>query len=270
MRKLAVLGAVLAFGSCKRGPPPPPPAVVVAAAASAPSASASATADVDPDAALKEIAKEWNDAINARDMAALAALHGSNVRFYGQPVDNATYCAKMKAALAKDPSFHQTLAAIRVDWPQQTKAKVSFRKKDDKAEHAAYLVMEKSDQSWKIVEESDLVTDANLKCVNSADSTTLAGKIDEGSFIWHEHVTPTRVLVLDAPICVIRSGTDYWGDNPSDARMDGVDSVTLADDKSKFPAGTRVSARVSHFQPHDGSGHYSTSLLVFVDSINAK
>jgi hypothetical protein len=198
----------------------------------------------------------------------LASLHGPSVRFYGLPIDNATYCAKMKAALAKDPSFHQTIGAIRVEWPEQTKAKVSFRKKDDKAEHPAYLVMEQSAGAWKIVEESDLVTDANLKCMNSADETTLTGTIDDGAFIWHDTVTPTTVLTLTSPICVIRSGEDDWGGGGDD-RMDGVDSLTLLlDEKVKPPPkGTKVRVKVSHAQPHSGSGHYSTELLVFVTSV---
>ncbi len=231
-------------------------------AAAAPSASAAA--EVDPNLPLKDIAKKWNDAINAKDIAALAAMHGSNVRFYGLMVDNATYCAKMKAALAKDPSFHQDIDSIRVEWPQATRAKVSFRKKDKNAVHPSYLVMDKSDGGWKVVEESDLVTDANLKCVMSADKITLTGTIEQGSFIWHDNITPTTVLALSAPICVIRSGDDYWGDW-SDARMDGVDRITLAVETPRV-TGTKVRVQGSHLQPHTGSGTYSTSLQLMVES----
>jgi hypothetical protein len=142
MRKIvAALGLLL---SCKRQAPPPPaptPSAAVVDAAPAPSSSA---AEVEPHDPLKDLARQWSDAINKGDIAALGAMHGSTVRFYGVSVDNKMYCAKMKAALDKDPSFHQDIAALRVEWPSSTRAKVSFRKKDNKAEHPSYLVMEQN------------------------------------------------------------------------------------------------------------------------------
>src|SRR5262249_2000507 len=90
---------ILALLSCKRDPPPAP---VRATVPDAPTPSASvAAAEVDPNVPLRELAVQWNDAIDKADIAALGGMHGSDVRFYGVVVDNATYCAKMKAALAK-------------------------------------------------------------------------------------------------------------------------------------------------------------------------
>lgn len=262
---VAMFVFVGAIASCKRGAPPPRPSpAVLFDAALAPSASAAV--EVDPDLPLKHVATQWSDAINAKDMATLGAIHGAYVRFYGLMVDNATYCAKMKAALAKDPSFHQSIDSIRVEWPRPTRAKLWFRKKDNKAEHAAYLIVDKLEGSWKIVEESDLVTDANIKCLMSADEITLTGTIDEGYFMWHDSSTPTTVLVLKTPICVIRSGNDDW-DDWYGGRIDGVDSITLVGRTPTVPIGTKMRVVGSHAQPHNGSGHYSTPLLLMVESM---
>jgi hypothetical protein len=273
---LVVLANVIA--SCKRSPPPPPPPsstpptplVSVASVAAAPSASP-IDAGVDPDADVKKVATAWNDAINARDLVALGALHTGDVRFYGVLVDWATYTAKMKAALDKDPAFHQTIGAFRVQRTKDGNTKIWFVKNDGKAEHAAYLVlMQMVGGSWKIIEESDFATDVNVKCVKS-DKATLTGTIGDGSFIWHDQITPTTVLTLVAPICVDRVGTDEWGyDGPN--RIDGVDDVTLvvdADASSTLPRGTKVRVVGTSLQPHTGSGHYSTPIVMFVESVTA-
>jgi hypothetical protein len=120
-------GALGLLLSCKRQAPPPPaptPSAAVVDAAPAPSSSA---AEVEPHDPLKDLARQWSDAINKRDIAALGAMPGSTARFYGVSVDNKTYCAKMKAALDKDPSFHQDIAALRVEWPSSTRAERDLR-----------------------------------------------------------------------------------------------------------------------------------------------
>ncbi|CAN5216595.1 hypothetical protein BH09MYX1_BH09MYX1_09400 [soil metagenome] len=160
--------AALAFASsCKRDTPPSPTTRASAtpsatASASAPASvrsaadAASAAVPDELDLALKDVVVKWNTAINAKDYAALAALHAPDVRFYGVMVDNATYGAKMKAALTKDSSFHQEVDKIHVERAEPTKAKVAFAKNDGKAVHSAYLVLIRYDGSWKISEESDV------------------------------------------------------------------------------------------------------------------
>lgn len=235
------------------------------ASARVPAASASAAAPDELDRALKDVVVNWNAAINAKDIAALTALHMPNVRFYGVMVDKATYGAKMKAALAKDPTFHQEVDKIHVERAEPKTAKVAFSKNDGKAVHSAYLVVVLVGGGWMISEESDVVTDARLKCVNSADSSTLTGTIQESGFIWHESVTPTTVLVLDTPICVLRSSDDDWGEWME--RAEDVDRITIATAKPTLPDGTWVRVTGRHLHPHVGSGHYSTVLLLDPDSV---
>jgi hypothetical protein len=275
MRKVALVVFVVAVvvASCKRSPPPPPaPVAVVVTPAIDAAAAAPAIADAaaDPDLDVKNFANAWNDAINARDLTALAALHASNVRFYGVMVDRATYTAKMKAALDKDRSFHQTIGSFRVHRTKDGNTKIWFAKKDNKAEHAAYLVLfQMTDGKWTIIEESDYATDVNVKCVKS-DAVTLTGTLDEGSFGWHDHFTPTTVLVLPTPICVDRVGPDDWGyQGPS--RIDGVEGITLISVEDAgmpaLPRGTKVRVKGTSLQPHTGSGYYTTPILMFVESM---
>jgi len=73
---------------------------------------------------------------------------------------------KMRAALAKDPSFHQDVEKIRVERSEPTKAKLSFSKNDGKS-----VALGVSDPwsptkgAGRSTTRSDVVTDANLKCV---------------------------------------------------------------------------------------------------------
>lgn len=261
---LVLVTVVGTASACKREPPPPPLAPSSVDAATTPVPSASAPAEDAREKLMKDVVVKWTAAINARDFAALGALHSSDVRFYGVRVDNATYLAKMKAALAKDPSFHQTVDMVHVERATPSEAKVAFAKNDGKAVHSAYLVLtRRTDGSWTIDEESDVVTDANVKCA-TREKLTLTGTLAEGNILWHETVTPTTVIQLSSPICVDRSPGDDWGGYAE--RMDGVDALTLISTIT-LPKGTKVRIQASHAQPHLGSGAYSTSLLVFVDSI---
>lgn len=263
--------AIVVLASCRRAPPPPPapPAIAIVdastAIADASTPTAIADAAVDPDLPIKEVITRWNDAINARDFAALGALHGSDVRFYGVRVDNATYVARMKAALAKDPAFHQDIDSLRVERRTPDEAKVWFRKKDNKAEHAAYLVVWRTTAGdWVISQESDFATDVNVKCLKSADTLTLTGKIDVGSIIWHDVVSSITVLTLSPAVCVERTGDDDWGGLD---RMDGVESIMIDASEPTLPHGTKVRVRGSHLAPHIGSGSYSAPLIMMnVDS----
>ncbi|CAN5216710.1 hypothetical protein BH09MYX1_BH09MYX1_09410 [soil metagenome] len=75
------------------------------------------------------------------------------------------------------------------------------------------------------------------------------------------------MLILSSPICVNRSPEDDWTEGYGD-RMDAVDAITLYTTPTPSLAkGARVRVQGSHAAPHAGSGHYSTALLMFVDSV---
>lgn len=106
----------------------------------------------------------WNAALNKADVAALAPLYAARVEAYGKSMDRQTCMDGKQAWLAKNVGYRQTLGE---DFGVRTTAEgieLSFEKTTVLAGKSktfdAYLVFDS--ESYEIVRESDLTTDATL------------------------------------------------------------------------------------------------------------
>lgn len=193
-------------------------------------------------------------------MKALGALHTDEVRFYGSRISNADYVARIKKALDADPKFHQTITFTNVEWRNSTNVKVSFRKKDDKRETPAYLVVQRQlpRTDWLIVEESDVPSDAiPPTCYDYGKNVTLTGTVDESAYMVNDVSWPATILRLERPICV-RQGKDEFED-----RVESIEELHLREGDLPKPGKRSVTGQLHH---QDGSPYYASAVAMIVDS----
>jgi hypothetical protein len=205
-------------------PVPPPPVSVSARASASASASPPPPTSKDDSDRARAIAAEWNAALNAKDDVSLRKLYGSDVRYYGQSLDGAACAKRAMDALAKSPGFHQEITITGFSWQQSiqpNRVTVSFAKRSNGKEYAAYLVLEQ--KTWRIVGESDLTTDTNLakttKCLTYG-AVTLTGKL--GHAVGASPDDEFWTLELDHPVCVVRGD---FRDDRAPQRLDDVSMV---------------------------------------------
>lgn len=121
---------------------------------------------------LKQLVHDWNEAHETKDASVFLDLFDSSVLYYGtnQSKDS---CVELKLShFKKYPDFQQQIfGEIQVESVGDKKIKCSFLKRVT-ANHVAkdylsYLIFKQTGESWKIVSESDAVTDKNLLASNT-------------------------------------------------------------------------------------------------------
>lgn len=116
---------------------------------------------------ITTVVKQWNKTLNNRDEKGLRNVYADEVFLYTSVVDG-DEAVKLKIdRILDDPSWLQSIITdIETEFLSETSAMVSFSKqsKSSKGTHTypAYMVLEKINGEWKIVKESDKLTDKNL------------------------------------------------------------------------------------------------------------
>ena len=158
-----LLLTLLALAACKS--PVPTPSDVDSSAWIAPRVDA---APVDARLALLEA---WNAALVAHDTGTLGRLYAERVAFYGVTLPGAGCVDRVSHLFATNPDFTQSVIvaspaeAIEVS-DASADARITFTKRvtthGKTTDYPAYLVVRAIAGAFRIVEESDAVTDANL------------------------------------------------------------------------------------------------------------
>ena len=111
--------------------------------------------------------KAWDElhALDTYDRESL--LYANTVKFYGMTVSGYEAKERLLKLLQKSPDFHQTSTNIRVTRESNRLVRCKFDKQTSSngqsKVYPSYLVFELGDDgSWRIVEESDEITDRNL------------------------------------------------------------------------------------------------------------
>jgi hypothetical protein len=78
---------------------------------------------------------EWNRALDHHDLAALEALYGQEVCFYGQKSTRSKVLAAKDHALSADPSFHQEIVGDVTVTPSGYSAVATFVKRSGSGDH---------------------------------------------------------------------------------------------------------------------------------------
>ncbi|MBI1926520.1 hypothetical protein HYR99_20030 [Candidatus Poribacteria bacterium] len=178
-------------------------------------ASVRATEMTSSEVIVKAIVQKWSDANSARNIDALSLLYTDEVSFYGTTMSKEECLSSKKDFFQKNPSFIQSIQGeIKVEKRDHSKGyTASFTKQvviNGKTQSfPSYLVIDefereddKSKKEWKIVVESDEVTDGNLlKQKRSFNGANLNYGLPKGAFVLETQSLnsqgyPERLLIL--------------------------------------------------------------------------
>lgn len=114
------------------------------------------------------LVQEWNVANNKQDIGTLILFYDNEVMFYGTKLKKQDCIAGKLSIFKKYPSLDQQIAGeIKSATLENGDVKCSFDKavntNGTSKTYASYLVFRKVSNTWKIVAESDLTTDANVE-----------------------------------------------------------------------------------------------------------
>jgi ketosteroid isomerase-like protein len=109
----------------------------------------------------------WNNSHNNKDLTSLSNVYNENVFYYGINKEKSKIIQDKKRLLNKYSDFQQIISDKDLKITNSENGKtISFTKNvtfDSKQkDYPAYLVVSEINGNWKIVTESDLVTDKNI------------------------------------------------------------------------------------------------------------
>ena len=117
---------------------------------------------------IKEMVHIWNEASSNADFDTLEKILADRIEYYQTTVSRDYYIKDQKKFFEKNPVYGQVLKGdIKVEKISNKQVKAEFVKevttKKGIKDYPSYLVFEKINGKWKIILESDLVSDTNIK-----------------------------------------------------------------------------------------------------------
>jgi len=117
---------------------------------------------------VKEMVELWNNASSNGDFAVLENMLADKVKYYQQTVTRDYYIKDQKNFFEKNPVYGQVIKGdINIQQISDTQYKAEFVKevttKKGTKDYPAYLVFKKLGNEWKLILESDTVSDANIE-----------------------------------------------------------------------------------------------------------
>lgn len=116
---------------------------------------------------IKDMVIIWNTASSNADFDTLERILGDKIDYYQSLVSKNYYIADQKRFFQKNPVYSQRIVGdITVTRLSDSKMLAKFVKevstKRETKEYPSYLAFENVNGSWKLVVESDTVSDANI------------------------------------------------------------------------------------------------------------
>ena len=117
---------------------------------------------------IKEMVNIWNEASSNADFDTLEKILGDKIEYYQSFVTKDYYISDQKKFFAKNPVYGQRIKGdIVVTKISNKQAKAEFVKevttKKGVKDYPSYLVFENVNSEWKLILESDTVSDANIE-----------------------------------------------------------------------------------------------------------
>ena len=122
---------------------------------------------------IEKMVIKWNDATSNKDIPALESLLADKIEYYRQTVSKAEYISDKRKFFENNNIYGQEIKGnIEYKTLSETQIKADFLKevttKSGTKEYPSYLIFENINGNWKLVLESDLVSDENIKKKNNA------------------------------------------------------------------------------------------------------
>ena len=245
---------------------------------------------------IKEMVNIWNDASSNADFDTLERILGDRIDYYQSIVSKSYYIADQKRFFQKNPVYSQRIIGeIIVTQLSDRQMQAEFVKEvstsQDVKTYPSYLVFENVNSEWKLVVESDTVSDNNIAKMKNGknkvqrkvqrrqaaiipnqtkydynSSVTIVGTLISRRYqTINNSVTDVFFLRLSTPITVIGDSSE---DSPTETNVQeiqlmGNETLSLL---NKDVLGKRVQITGELFHSH--TAHHHTEVLIMTSNIN--
>jgi hypothetical protein len=231
----------------------------------------------DGSATLKKITLDWNNAHSSKDVSVFSNLFDDSVMFYGVKKDK-NDCIEAKLGIFRKYSdFSQEIyGEIKVDNLGGGIFKSSFTKRvtfnQTMKDYPAYLIYKKMDNGWKILAESDVVTDNNLSKSNKKYKYEPVVTTLDGVLIYMSGITPDEqpvrfpAIKLSQPISV-----DKNQDNEEETNVEFIQLAILTDEMMTWVKSLEDKpVSITGTLYHADNGNHHTNVLMMTEIIIPK
>ena len=245
---------------------------------------------------IKEMVNIWNDASSNADFDTLERILGDRIDYYQSIVSKSYYIADQKRFFQKNPVYSQRIIGeIIVTQLSDRQMQAEFVKEvstsQDVKTYPSYLVFENVNGEWKLVVESDTVSDNNIAKMKNGknkvqrkvqrrqaaiipnqtkydynSSVTIVGTLISRRYqTINNSVTDVFFLRLSTPITVIGDSSE---DSPTETNVQeiqlmGNETLSLL---NKDVLGKRVQITGELFHLH--TAHHHTEVLIMTSNID--
>jgi hypothetical protein len=228
----------------------------------------------DDSANFKKITLDWNKAHLSKDVSVLSNLFYDSVMFYGIKKDK-NDCIEAKLGIFRKYSdFSQEIyGEIKIDDLGGGIFKSSFTKRvtfnQTMKDYPAYLIYKKTDNGWKILAESDVVTDNNLSKTHKKYKYEPIVTTLDGVLIYMSGVTPDDqpvrfpAIKLSQPIAV-----DKNQDNEAESNVEFIQLAILTDEMMAWVKSLEDKpVSITGTLYHADNGNHHTNVLIMTEII---
>ena len=245
---------------------------------------------------IKEMVNIWNDASSNADFDTLERILGDRIDYYQSIVSKSYYIADQKRFFQKNPVYSQRIIGeIIVTQLSDRQMQAEFVKEvstsQDVKTYPSYLVFENVNGEWKLVVESDTVSDNNIAKMKNGknkvqrkvqrrqaaiipnqtkydynSSVTIVGTLISRRYqTINNSVTDVFFLRLSTPVTVIGDSSE---DSPTETNVQeiqlmGNETLSLL---NKDVLGKRVQITGELFHSH--TAHHHTEVLIMTSNID--
>ena len=227
----------------------------------------------------------WNDASSNADFDTLEKILGNKIEYYQSSVTKDYYISDQKKFFAKNPVYGQKIKGdITVTQISNKQAKAEFIKevttKKGTKDYPSYLIFANVNGEWKLILESDKVSDANVENQKKRaaenpnkskykydEPVTIVGTFGIKKFETKNGIAKPYVITLNTPIKVVADEGDDVNQTESNQNMI---QLALSDEhinylKSKNAYGKRIQVTGTFYYWH--SIYHYTPVLMSVSEV---
>jgi len=229
---------------------------------------------------IKEMVNIWNEASSNADFETLEKILGDKIEYYQSSVTKAHYISDQKKFFEKNPVYGQKIKGdITVTQISNKQVKAEFIKevttKKGTKDYPSYLIFANVNGEWKLILESDKVSDANVENQKKRaaenpnkskykyeEPVTIVGTFGIKKVETENGIAKPYVITLNTPIKVVADeGNDI---NQTESNQNMI-QLALTDEhinylKSKNAYGKRIQITGTFYHSHT-MYHYTPVLM---------
>ena len=234
---------------------------------------------------IKEMVNIWNEASSNADFDTLEKILGDKIEYYQSSVTKAYYISDQKKFFEKNPIYGQKIKGdITVTQISNKQVKAEFIKevttKKGTKDYPSYLIFANVNGEWKLILESDTVSDANIENRKKRaaenpnkskykydEPVTIVGTFGIKKVETENGTAKPYVITLNTPIKVVADeGNDI---NQTESNQNMI-QLALSDEhinylKSKNAYGKRIQVTGTFYYWH--SMYHYTPVLMSVSEV---